>query len=1017
MSCCLRAAGFFISSLFFFLSTMGASNSCMCSDDKKYRFKGFIVSVYPDDKHSGPNEDGLGKLNSYVGSNPERIPRVCRKITKILRRDLEDNKVDRVMVSLFMLRSLIEHAKIVDGFVPHSIDICALLLSTDVSRYRVGAADVLSVLCYRLSTLPNTDSSRRLIADNKDRLVPQLLNMTSDHIASRKDVQGMQTRYAAILALGNIANCIHTALAGGVGGIMQAMIVNLILVLRERAQKPLSDASVRLLAEQHYGGAAAAATATEFPTLELPAKTEDQDVVYALACSHGIGAIAACTTTAGVEDLLSSVTALLDKQNGWAVPYVPSLVFSDTLSAMQRRPQQLGFSVLQCLCEVGERTSAPIVRIGVLRSLQACVDALPMTGGRPAVVLDYLMSVMRLPLASTTVSAGGADMDADTARIVKDTQNVVVRLTARLLQSTYRQRNAPQLQNILVSLWSLLRSAQADASPSPSLTLRLLIAAAPYIRAVPLVDRKDVQVTQTLDAYLNGGDDELRHLAARVLTGVLAGLPEESFRRTGGSDQTAVAAVAPAAAVPHVPLLPSKNSTLCTDENDVAYAQEWVKAIARTTEGVTPRCVVDVADVLCALMAGYGVSGLPFDLMFLWTLQQRCVRAESGSAVGNSLTKRAASPAPVADDAPGSSAAVPDDTASVGTSVTTTMLASRSATSPLTRAWLHMVAAVLVTTGNIYGVPNLVTYGMEVLNRRAALGQLASCFEPALCPPERAVDAFTVSGLRYLASERSKPLSAELTEAPVSRLPSFSYVANIIVDADVPDVAVVFGANEEVEELHTIIEDVCFQPESEVNVSLSSALAARNGSGTAVTAMPKPSRFSLAVSDAAKVAAMRSLRISVVDNCVPRTQDSRGALPLSDAATTTDKKVQEIAEHYNVNAVTQVLPPETTAALPPLPLLPPSSTDEDTTAGASESSEAMCNGRGQLTPSQAHPGSWSGCNNQSSGFPANDDEEGSGERASGVNPIDIDVGIRASRKSHYLLSASTLPAGRYVSLL
>jgi protein EFR3 len=969
---------------------MGASNSCTCSDDKKYRFKGFIVSVYPDDKHGGPNEDALGKLNSYVDSNPERIPRVCRKITKILHRHLNENKEDRVMVSLLMLRSLMEHSKNVDGFVPHSIDICALLLSTNVTRYHVGAADVLSVMCYRLSTLPNTDTSRRLIADNKDRLVPQLLKMTSDHIASRKDVKGMQTRYAAILALGNIANCIHTALAGGVGGIMQAMIVNLILVLRERAQKPLSDASVRLLADRHYGGAAA--VPTECPTLELPAKTEDQDVVYALACSHGIGATAACTTTAGVGDLLSCVTGLLDKQNGWVVPYVPSLVFSDILSAMQHRPQQLGFSVYQCLCEVGERNTDPNVRIGVLRALQACMDALPMTGGRPAVVLNYLLSVMQLPIASTTASAGGTDTDAETARILKDTHDVVVRLTARLLRATYRQRNAPQLQNILVSLWNLLRSAQAESSPSPTLTLRLLIVAAPYIRAVPLVDRKVMQVTQTLDAYLNGSDDALRHLAARVLTGVLAGLPEARFSRTdaaAGNANTTTAASSP----PRAPLLPSKNGTLCTDEQDVAYAQEWVKSIVKVTDGITPRCVVAVADVLCALMAGYGMSGLPFNLTFLWTLQQRCVRAEAGNALGNSPSNR---PTPQAEDqTPGSSAAPQDDTASsIGTSaVTTTMLASRSATSQLTRAWLHMVAAALVTTGNIYGIPNLVTYGMEVLNRRSPLGQLATCFEPALRAPERAIDVYTVSGLRYLASEKSRPLPAELTEPPVSKLPSFSYVANIIVDADLPDASAVFGGNAE-EELHTIIEDVCFRPESEANVSLSSALAARDTSVAAATAVTQSSRFSLAVNDAAKVAALRSLRVSVVDNCIPRTQDSKGALALSEAATTTEKKVQEIVQLYNVDAATQVLPPEMTASLPPLPMLPSPSND-DTTAGASESSGAPFSGHGQLTPSQAY---------------------GSVEGTPGVNPIDIDVGIRASRKSQHLLSANTLPAGRYVSL-
>ncbi|AIN98059.1 hypothetical protein LPMP_205680 [Leishmania panamensis] len=974
---------------------MGAVNSCICLGAKKYRFKDLIVSVYPDDIHGGPDADALAKLNSYTSSNPESIPRVCRKIGKLLRVHLAKKKESRVMVSVLMLRSLIEHSAHVNDFVPHSVDICALLLSTNVSRYHVGAADVLSTLCYQLSTQPDTDSARRLMADNKDRLVPQLLKMTHDHIALWKDARAVQTRYAAILALGNIANCIHIALAGNAAVIMQAMIVNLILVLRECVQEPLSDSWVRLLAKQHYGSSDATWAAS--PIVQLPVETEEQDVVYALACGRGIGATAACTTTAGVGELLNRVTALLEKQDGWGIPYVPSLVFSDIVSAMQRRPQQLGFSVYQCLCDVGQRTSDPSVRIGVLRSLQTCVDVLPMTGGRPTVVLDRIMSIMQLFMAGST--ADGADAadegSVESARLTKETHNAVVILIGRLLRSTYRQHNASQLQSILISLRHLLETAQSSGTPHPTLALRLLVVAAPYLRSVPLVDRRDMRVTNVLELYLNGGGDDVqRRLASRVLTGILAGIPVQRHGAVGNGDGDRANAAALTAAFSATSSSPVDTETLLTNEEDVAFAQEWVKRVSRETEGITPLTVVSVADVLCALMAGYGVSGLPFTLAFLWTLQRRCVRAEPASAA--------------AAAGPTLAAAQQDDSTNASTVAATTMSASRTATSPLTRAWLHMIAALLVCCGRVYAIPKLHLYGQEILEKRAAAGQLASCFEPALRVAGHATDMYTISGLRYLVSEKSRPLATDFTEAPVSKLPSFSYVSNIIVDADWPEVAVVFGASEE-EELHVVIEEVCFQPESEINVSLIRVIDARNASmSTTDATSPRSCHFSLNVQDEAKVSTLRSLRISVADNSIPHTQDSRGEVPFSAAATTTAKKVQEIAKHYNVSAETQVLQPETMATLPPLPMLPLPRDGEDTSGGMSESSEPASEVRGKAKPPPLYAAGFTTENRFRSGAGM--------DSAAWVNPLNVDVGIQAARKVQTVLSIRALPAGRYVSM-
>ncbi|KAG5506514.1 hypothetical protein JKF63_06017 [Porcisia hertigi] len=968
---------------------MGAANSCTCVESS-YRFKDFIVSVYPHSVYGNPDEDALGKLKGYISSNPERIPRVCRKIGKLLSVQVKKKKEDQAMVSVHMLRSIIEDAARVNDFVPHSMDICASLLSTNISRYHIGAADVLSTLCYRLSTQPNTDSARRLVADNRDRLVPQLLKMTSDHIASRRDGKAVQTRYAAILALSNIASCIHTALAGSSTAIMEAMIVNLTLVLQERAQRPLSDASLRLLSMHHYGGSDA--TSAVSPIVQLPVDMEERDVMYALACSHGIGTTAACTTTAGVVELLSRVTTLLEKKNGWGITYLPSLVFSDIVAAMQRRPQQLGFCVYQCLCEVGQRTSDPNVRIGVLRSLHACVDMLPMTGGRPAVVLNHIMSVMQMPMTASTVKESGTEG----ARLIKDTHDVIVLLTSRLLRSCYLQSNAPQLQNILISLWHLLEMAQSCGKPHPRLALLLLIVAAPFLRSVPLVDRRDMRVTEGLEYYLNNdNDDAQRRMASRVLTGILAGIPVPKQSAVGGvvggTESVTAVAAAPSATPPH----PIFTEMLFTAEKDVVFAQEWVMRVSNTTEGITPLTVVSVADVLCALMAGYGVRGLPFHLRFLWTLQQRCIRAAPASTA--------------TETTPSTQATQQDNTASLSNAAVATTLVSKNSTSPLTRAWLHMIVVSLICCGRVYALPKLEAYGQEILERRSAAGHLASCFEAAVRVAGHAADAYTVSGLRYLASEKNRSLGADFTEAPVSKLPSFSFVSNIIADTDRADIAAAFGAREG-DELHTVIDAVCFQPDREVGVCLASATAPCNAQAPITEAAPKQGLpFSLNVQDEAKVNTLRSLRVSVADNSVPRTQDSRGVVLLSAAATTTASKVQEIAEFYKVSAATPVLTPETMAALPPLPTLSPPRYDKETSEGMGEFGETASGVRGKVKPLPVHQVELAADGRSHNGAGT--------VSAVWINPLNLDVGIQAARKAQTTTSIRALPASVYVSMV
>ena len=57
---------------------------CSCSTQQALRFKNLVVAVYPRTDDGDFNKDAMGKLRSYVASNLDRIPRVCRKVTKLV---------------------------------------------------------------------------------------------------------------------------------------------------------------------------------------------------------------------------------------------------------------------------------------------------------------------------------------------------------------------------------------------------------------------------------------------------------------------------------------------------------------------------------------------------------------------------------------------------------------------------------------------------------------------------------------------------------------------------------------------------------------------------------------------------------------------------------------------------------------------------------------------------------------------------------------------------------------------
>ncbi|KEG06972.1 hypothetical protein DQ04_11431000 [Trypanosoma grayi] len=568
-----------------------------CAPQKRLRFKNFVLAVYPDDPHDGPVQDALGKLESYVASNPERIPRVCRKISKLIAIYLNRQKVQRVMVGVHMLRELIAHADDVSGFVPHSIDMSSTLFSHSAMEYRIGAADVLAVLCYKLAGRADGEQSRRLITDSKDRLLVPLERMCVEKLGSGYgDAAALRCRHAGVVALGNIAFCLNGALAILADRLVLPFLQNLMGALRHAdASKRSQPGPAEFLQQLQEGGGGGG----PLDSVALPTDTLERDMAHICALSWGVGAVAGCVSIAGVHRFLQLVGEFITSQKAWSMPVFPCLVFRSLARAMERRPQRLGFSVCQFLCRlVASRWAAGsksendhVAGMTFVRALIVCADEVCMTGGRPQLVFEVVRS-MNIAEATTAATAAAAE------RLRLD-------LLLALMRTTHKWHNAPQLHLLLTGILTCVR--EAAPGKAAAVALRALAATCAYVRIVPPTDRGDIDVIGTIAPFLDA-HDETQVYAAQVLVGLIAGIPPSADNDDGGGN-------ADAAEWMSAP-------QLATDGQDVAAAESWVVSVVSGARAVTPLCVVEIGRVVAAVLQCRGAPTLPFALSIVYRLQE-----------------------------------------------------------------------------------------------------------------------------------------------------------------------------------------------------------------------------------------------------------------------------------------------------------------------------------------------------------------------------------------------------------
>ncbi|EKF28956.1 hypothetical protein MOQ_007275 [Trypanosoma cruzi marinkellei] len=613
-----------------------------CAPQKGPRFKNFVIAVYPDDPHNGPVREALGKLQNYIASNPERIPRVCRKISKLLTIYLKRQKVQRVMVGVLMLRDLIAHSEDVSGFVPHCISICSMLFSYSTVEYRVGAADVLTILCYKLAGRVDGEHSCRLLTDSKGKLLPALENMCLETV-SNDDAATLRCRYAAVVALGNVIFCLNGALTNNVNCHIMPFLRNLMDAMRGGDKSEWIEREPFTVLQQHIKNG-------PFDSVTLPAEQRQRDIACISAASWGIGAVAGCVSIAGIHQFLQIALEFIVSHDGWSLPGFPSITFRSLARALEWRPQQLGFTVCQYLCEIviaprKKEEAAAKMQEGIIRALIVCTNEVRMTGGRPQVLFEVIQKCM------------------NKGKRTDDFNELLLQLLTTLMYTTHKWRNAPQLHLLLVGL---LACAQEAISNNAVWVLRALAVAAAYVRAVPLVDRGDIDLSGTIEPFL-ATHNALQAYAAQVLVGLIAGTIPSQDVDVGSNfpDAETVTAEAP--------------PPLVTNEQDMAVAENWVWSVLASTQPVTPSCVIEVGRVVEAVMKVRGASSLPFVLSFVSRLQ---------AFVGN-----------------------------------------EKKTSELHMAWAHLSLVVLANCGAILTLPHLLRYAVHLFQQRRHGNELARQFE------------------------------------------------------------------------------------------------------------------------------------------------------------------------------------------------------------------------------------------------------------------------------------------------
>ena len=562
---------------------MGSSCSGGCCGKPNFRFKNYVVAVYPEEVDGEANLEALSKLRAYVAKNPERIPRVCRKVTKLIQADVQKQRIQRVGVGIVILRDLIEDAVALEYFVPHTLDLSVYLLGLPDQELHTAASDLVAILTYRVAENPQYEPSRRLLASHEGDLLGSLKNMALQGIGTG-EIRDLHCRYAALVALGNMFCCLRTSLVDVVPKMVPVALQNLHFTMRdeEALRKSRSE-----LGQDISDQLPPINDVNQIKSVMLPMDGELKDLAYRRACIVLLGALAGSCSNATAGAFVSSITQYLDTFAGWTTQKFAEECFSCVAIALHKR-QQLGFSVCHKLLDlIGDAdlnrssSDANISKLeALMHSVTTIVAFIPLTGVRPMLCIDALTTVLRNSTHPDTVYRRAVDC------------------VAAITRRTALQGNSAQLTKVGVELCHSLGRNQPRVITMVGIDA--LIVAAPYLASLSPVDKHKIGLLGTIRPLLVSSEEPLVYHGAACLSNYVIG-PTES--------PTQLPMVA----------------------EELEFCHDWL-ASQIGKDMVTPRLLMCMADIVLAVVTRASYTALPWILCNLvFDLQDRLETSPASS--------------------------------------------------------------------------------------------------------------------------------------------------------------------------------------------------------------------------------------------------------------------------------------------------------------------------------------------------------------------------------------------------
>eukprot|EP00759_Apiculatamorpha_spiralis_P018408 PhF_6_TR24805/c0_g1_i1/m.34136 len=400
---------------------------CCCSQPPNTRFKNLVVRAYSSNTYELYTRDGMQRLRGYVSHNPEKIPKVCRKLQKLIQNDLQKRRMRRVQIGVAILEELMKHTKDIRHYVsPVVLVVVELFKDQDILPHTQAAillTQLLQILLMNSQSSinnpqnptaqhkatnagPTVEHLLRLLLQNRETVLQPLHQMAILGIETRNTTGGggggnsgggsgggaihnksynamAKYRYAAIVTMTNLCLVLGNRYFDVMEWLLPPILMN------------LQCMSLRLLSEAR----AATSTTAQIPK-DLLASTvfpmcetgmESGYPSYATVCVAAFGAMASSTSPASSSVFFRNIVSFLDTFQGWSEPWFAI----EIIHTVCERGVHLEFAPLQALLQIIEGIPRPEHTHVVLDALTVAIRVTNLIGSRPQQVATTAVDMLR----------------------------------------------------------------------------------------------------------------------------------------------------------------------------------------------------------------------------------------------------------------------------------------------------------------------------------------------------------------------------------------------------------------------------------------------------------------------------------------------------------------------------------------------------------------------------------------------------------------------------------------------